>query len=61
MNDLYEEFIALSHTLQKKRTPAWISNKLQPFLNKIQGCLDIYCRDPSISEEAGEVSWCEDE
>ena len=47
VNDLYEEFIALSHTSQKKRTPAWISNKLQPLLNKIQGCLDIYCRDPS--------------
>lgn len=42
---LYDEFTALNHTAQKKRTQAWVSNKLQPFLLKIQGCLDIFCKD----------------
>ena len=45
--DLYEEFTALSHTSQKKRTPAWNSNRLQPFITKLQGGLDIFCRDQS--------------
>ena len=45
MLDLYEEFISLSHTSQKKRNPPWVQNKLQPFLTKVQGCLDIFCRD----------------
>lgn len=47
VTDLHDEFTALSHTSQKKRTPVWISNKLQPFLIKIEGGLDILCRDQS--------------
>ena len=43
--DLYEEFSALSRTSQSKRTKAWISNKLQPFLAKIKSALDIFCKD----------------
>ena len=45
--NLYDEFTALSHTAQKKRTPTWVKNKLQPFFLKIEDCLDIFCRDQS--------------
>ena len=43
--DLYEEFTALSCTCKTKRTEAWISNKLQPFLTRTQSALDIFCKD----------------
>jgi hypothetical protein len=45
VSKLYEEFLTLTHTSQKKRTPAWKEKRLDPFLTKINSCFDISCKD----------------
>ena len=45
VSKLYEEFLTLTHTSQKKRTPAWKEKRLDPFLTKINSCFDIPCKD----------------
>jgi hypothetical protein len=42
---LYEEFFALKNVSKQKQTPSWKQSKLQPFLDRIDSCMDISCKD----------------
>ena len=46
VQDLYEDFSYLLNYPKKKKTGNWVANTLQPFLMKIETCLDIACTDP---------------
>ena len=43
---LYDDYYKLKAISKEKQTVTWQQNKLQPFLNSIQNCLDISCKDP---------------
>ena len=48
---LYDEYSSLINTSKQRRTAAWMENKLGPFILKISGCLDIYCKDPDARKK----------
>ena len=52
---LYEKYLALTHTSKQRRTPAWNVNKLEPFVHKISGCLDISCKDPVAKKKLEKI------
>ena len=42
---LYEKYFALKNMSKQKQSPSWQQNKLQPFLDRIDSCMDISCKD----------------
>lgn len=52
---LYEEYLSLSHTSQKKRTTGWNEKKLEPFSAKLSCCFNIYCTNPDGRKKLEQV------